>query len=448
MTSDWESYLAKPGHRRLDDASLAEYEKRDAVFREVFGSAPFVFTLPISTPPGPLNVLIFDEPPRFDLPLIVIPGGLENKAPGQSERPFTTLVTSGMSDRRMAYPEGTPRRFLRVELAMYLDRETVRENPDLTQFCSEVLMHYAKQPFLDDTVLEIGMVVPVVTLGQGQVRFLGDSNIAALIVAPPPDDFPEVDLNSRLELDGDGVNLLCLLPLTHPQLQIAQLLLGPLNSDRSFENFAVTACLEPIYRGPPKPESASAQRLVGKLEKQIRVGAEAPRSNETTTTSATRKKRRKPKAKAKRPRTVRLDLDPTESKMAQPAPVPFWKRPISEFGRGLLVLLASIFGLAVDAASPPNEHELIFGFTPQRLLFVAGFICSIFMLLRHGLRSIAKRRTAPLVTRYSDELTGGAPRARGPTLLACNACGDLVDVTLLRDRECPACRPTTLGAYR
>jgi len=444
MTSDWESYLAKPGHRRLDDASLAEYERRDAVFREVFGSAPFVFTLPICTPPGPLNVLVFDEPPQFDLPLIVIPGGLENKAPGQSERPFTTLVTSGMSDRRMAYPEGTPRRFPRVELAMYLDRNAVRANPDLTQFCSEVLMHYAKQPFLDDTVLEIGMVVPVVTLGQGQVRFLGDSNIAALIVAPPPDDFPEVDLNSRLELDGDGVNLLCLLPITHIQLQIAQLFLGPLHSDRSFENFAVTACLEPIYQGPPKPESASARGSVGKLEKQIRVGAKAQPSSGTTAISPPRKRRQKPKAKAKLPRSVSRGRDRVESKKTQPALLPFWKRPISDFGRGILVLLTSIVGLAVDAESPPNGDRLIFGVSPYRLLFAAGLLSSVLILLRHGLRSVGRRRMPP----NDDAPAGGAPKSRPPTLLACNVCRELVDVTLLRDRECSACRRTMQGVYR
>jgi hypothetical protein len=350
VTSDWKHYLVKGAHRRNDDDAVAHDERRHEVYQSVLGTAAHVVTLPVPTPPGPLDVLLFDEPGPLDLPLIVVPGALGGTAPGQSGRAFTTLVTSGMSNQRMAYPEGTPRRFLRVELAMYLDRDAVRENADLTRFCSDVLMHHAKQPFLDDTFLAVGMVLPIVALAQGRTTFFDDPSITALVVAPPPVQLPEAALNSRLVLAGDGVNLFCLIPLTAKQERIARMDLGPHGAVRSFEAFAEKARLEPVYRGPARPEPAPTREPVGRLDRQIRATADGgntgartrwedgtsnPIANSTTlpstsTTTPTPTKRSTKRTKSNATQKARPTTRPkaqatSKADEAPPPKEPWWK---------------------------------------------------------------------------------------------------------------------------
>lgn len=217
METLWKDYLEKRASRPAPDYDANVYDElREPAYEKLFGgTALSVVTLPIPTPPFVVNVHVYDEPPPRDSPLIIMPGPLES-APRISppRRSFTTLATLGMSNERMAVPPGTRADCCRIELAMYLDHEAVAENRDLIAFGADVLLHYAKYPFLEDTFLAPTQVIPICVIGQGQVAFLGDPTITAFLLLPPPNTLPESKLHEHLSLDGDPVRLLVLVPIT------------------------------------------------------------------------------------------------------------------------------------------------------------------------------------------------------------------------------------------
>ncbi|MBX3126354.1 MAG: suppressor of fused domain protein [Polyangiaceae bacterium] len=187
MEKLWQDYLEKRAARPAPDYDANAYDElRAPAYQQSFGgTALSVVTLPIPTPPFVVNVHVYDEPPPRDPPLVIMPGALEGAPPSSPARTFTTLATLGMSNERMAVPSGTPADCCRVELALYLDHEAVAENRDLIAFGADVLLHYAKYPFLEDTFLAPTQVVPVCVIGQGRVAFLDDPTISAFLLLPP-----------------------------------------------------------------------------------------------------------------------------------------------------------------------------------------------------------------------------------------------------------------------
>ena len=129
----------------------------------------------------------------------------------------------GMSNERMTIPDGITAEYARTELLFYLSFDAVNRAPDLIHFCSDVLLHYAKYPFVTDTFLGSGNLEPVCVIGPGQVRFHRDDSIGGLLFHPTPDSLPEFDLPKRLQLAGDPVRFLMLVPLTHQETSFARM---------------------------------------------------------------------------------------------------------------------------------------------------------------------------------------------------------------------------------
>ena len=242
MDKAWSEYLAKEARRAKPAYDANAYDAlRQAAYAKVFGGpATSVRTLPIPTPPFPVNVEIYDEPPAIDL---IVPAPLTGRPRSAPlPRSWTTLVTRGMSNERMAVPPGTPADCCRVELAMYLSHDAVRKNPDLVDFCGDVLLYWSKHPFLTDSYLWPTDAIPVITIGQGQVRFFGDPSMTAFFLSPPPHLFPESALNEHLVLDGDPVRILALVPVTQADVSRIRTFGG----DAFYEQSHLSA----IYTGP------------------------------------------------------------------------------------------------------------------------------------------------------------------------------------------------------
>jgi hypothetical protein len=235
----WKAYLARQALRTVPSYDASAYDElRLAAYEKVFGgSAPSVMMEPIPTPPFLVTVHVFDPPDPQGMPVIIMPGASPTIAP-RSKRTATTLVTLGMSNERMDVDAAASDAWPRVELAIYLDKQVVTWNPDLVHFAGDLLLHHAKQPFLEEKPLAPGMILPIHVLAQGQVSFLGDRGISSLLVVPAPDDA----LHQHLELDGDPVRLLALVPIKPEEERYIRAW--------GAEGFHAMAKLPVIYGGP------------------------------------------------------------------------------------------------------------------------------------------------------------------------------------------------------
>jgi hypothetical protein len=122
------------------------------------------------------------------------------------ERPYWTLITSGMSNERQAEPEDCAEHMSpRAEILMY-----ARE-PQGWMF--NVLKGLAEMPFEDSTYLHWWHTVP-----NGMPMTATPSLLTSYFFLPPyfePEEF------SNLELDGDRVDFLWMIPITEAEREFA-----------------------------------------------------------------------------------------------------------------------------------------------------------------------------------------------------------------------------------
>jgi|SRR5687767_5608291 hypothetical protein len=121
-------------------------------------------------------------------------------------RPFWTLITGGMSDRRQPLPADPPAHIApRAEILMYA------QQPQDWMF--SVLKGLAEMPFVDDTYLHWHHTVP-----NGQPMTAKPSVLTAFFFLPP---YFEDEVFDTLEVGGDKVDFLMLLPITESERQYA-----------------------------------------------------------------------------------------------------------------------------------------------------------------------------------------------------------------------------------
>ena len=139
-----------------------------------------------------------DEHPTANCPLI----DLFHFGPHSDGRPYHTLVTSGMSDRKMIVPTEHQTIPCRAEIVMY-----VKEPRD---------EHYlwvkwaAKFPFIDNTYLNHGHTIP-----WHEPLFPGSELSCILFINSIVRE--DNELSKTLVIEGDPVNLLWFLPITRQE---------------------------------------------------------------------------------------------------------------------------------------------------------------------------------------------------------------------------------------
>ena len=122
--------------------------------------------------------------------------------PGHAGRDFYTLVTNGMSDRAMNLPEGMPPQMQqrRVELVFYCS-EPKAEYAELLRR----LAHYVSE---QNTWFGMGH-----TMETHSIELLHRSDVDALLFLLTP-VIPDDSLPIRLDIEGDPVWLLWVIPIT------------------------------------------------------------------------------------------------------------------------------------------------------------------------------------------------------------------------------------------
>jgi hypothetical protein len=141
------------------------------------------------------------EKPAIEI-LVFEPGTSEQG----TERDYTTLVTSGLSDARMPVPEGSP--YHRAELLMYV------EEPDLTH--ANVMQWLARLPHQQKTT----WYSPGTTMSNGNPPqpIFEDSELDCFLFLSSivgNDD----KVHEELVLDGDPVLMLWVVLITHAERQ-------------------------------------------------------------------------------------------------------------------------------------------------------------------------------------------------------------------------------------
>lgn len=170
--------------------SLPVEERRGArlaVYRRIFGS-------PLQEMPGDDS-----EDPRIDLLVY---------GPGHAGREFFTIVTNGMSDRAMKTPAEVGRDGRRTELALYVDQ------PGRSWF--DLLRILARLPFLHDAWIGHGHTIPN---GDPPMPLFPGSELVAMLVLRS-NVAPESDMHQVVEVEGDPLNMLMLLPITRGELEL------------------------------------------------------------------------------------------------------------------------------------------------------------------------------------------------------------------------------------
>lgn len=157
---------------------------REAVYQELLGDYDAVYLPDLEDPPQdgvpPISIYVF----RRDF--------------GQG--PFFTLATGGMSDHRMHLPEGVPDTIpTRAELLLYV-RELKDEYVGLLRWL-------ARFPFVDRTWLGFGHTIQL-----NEPPF-GDSLLRHLLLLTSLIS-PDKKLPSRLQIEGDPVEFLWVVPIT------------------------------------------------------------------------------------------------------------------------------------------------------------------------------------------------------------------------------------------
>jgi len=122
------------------------------------------------------------------------------------ERPFWTLITSGMSNERQIELEDCEDGMApRAEILMYA------AEPQGWMF--SVLKGLAEMPFDDNTCLHWGHTVP-----NGMPMTAAPSLLTSFLFVPPFCEPPEFN---ELEIDGDNVDFLWMIPITEAEREFA-----------------------------------------------------------------------------------------------------------------------------------------------------------------------------------------------------------------------------------
>ncbi len=153
----------------------------------------------------------------FGPPLQVVkgtPGGappidVSIHGPGFADREFYTLITSGMSDRRMTVPKDERYAARRVELAMYVDQ------PGPTVIA--LLQTLARLPHDQNLWIAHGHTLPN---GDPPAALFPKSTLCAILMLLT-NVAPESGMSTLLEIDGDAVSVLMPVPLTAAECTLA-----------------------------------------------------------------------------------------------------------------------------------------------------------------------------------------------------------------------------------
>jgi len=122
------------------------------------------------------------------------------------ERPFWTLITSGMSNQRQLEPKDCDEHILpRTEILMYVSK------PQGWMF--SVLKRLAEMPFKQKTFLYYGHTVP-----NGKPMTAQPSLLTSFLFVPPYFEQPEIN---QFQLDDDEVNFLWMIPITEAEREFA-----------------------------------------------------------------------------------------------------------------------------------------------------------------------------------------------------------------------------------
>lgn len=130
--------------------------------------------------------------------------------PDHGDRDFFTLVSGGMSDRRMNVPLGAP-------------TELFPRRTEMIFYCSEPRTDYAKlvnrvahYPFERETWFGQGH-----TMETGAVSLLEDPGMDSLLFIPTP-VIPDRSLQTVLQLGDDSVGLLWIVPMTPSECKMVK----------------------------------------------------------------------------------------------------------------------------------------------------------------------------------------------------------------------------------
>ena len=146
----------------------------------------------------PADVLADVESPPIDVHIY---------SPGHGQREFYTLITSGMSDRPMAVPDDL-QKARRAELALYVDQP----GPSTV----ELLRTLAHAPFDHGLWLGHGHTLPN---GDPPAALFPGSELSVVLVVQTVVS-PERHTDEQVEIEGDPLNILCLLPITEAECQL------------------------------------------------------------------------------------------------------------------------------------------------------------------------------------------------------------------------------------
>jgi Suppressor of fused protein (SUFU) len=116
--------------------------------------------------------------------------------------PFWTLVTGGMSDRRMHLPDDVPSELGRAELVLYVDEPQ--------ESYANLLRMLAHFPFEARTFFTDGHTF---ALADGDEPLFPGSELTTILFMGPI-VAPDFRLREELVLEGDPVNLLWVVPIT------------------------------------------------------------------------------------------------------------------------------------------------------------------------------------------------------------------------------------------
>lgn len=170
-----------------DPASATRARIREKMFNDNFGSAPRVYheTVPVL--------------PHIDV--LQYP-------PGHNDRDFWTLVTSGMSDRRMTFPKGFTPECPRAELIFYC----AEPRPEYLELL-RILAHF---PHDNASSFLPGDTMPN---GNPPGPLFGNGPLDTILFAPTVTS-PDDTISRKLRIESDPVDLLWVIPITSPECRL------------------------------------------------------------------------------------------------------------------------------------------------------------------------------------------------------------------------------------
>lgn len=150
--------------------------------------------------------------------------------PPTEERPYWTLITGGMGDARQpVLQDDQEGMHSRAEIMVYVHEPQ--------QWMFDVLKNLAELPFQSETFLHWHHTVP-----NGQPMTAGPSQLTSFFFLPPYFESEEFD---TMKIDGDGVNILWLVPITEAEREFAVA-----NGSQALEDLMVEQELDPVIYEP------------------------------------------------------------------------------------------------------------------------------------------------------------------------------------------------------